>query len=69
MRRAITSLSVLGCATRARAAGVASATPTVTFKAKAVPISGSPHGEHLRQGRIRIRIQDRGKEYGGFPRR
>ena len=42
MRRASTCLAVLGLVA-AGAAGVASAAPTVTFKAKAVPIPGFPH--------------------------
>ena len=42
MRRASTCLAVLGFALLALP-GVASAAPTVTFKAKAVPITGFPH--------------------------
>jgi hypothetical protein len=70
MRRAITSLSVLGLALLALALpGVASATPTVTFKAKAVPIPGFPHTGNIfgKGAAFEAEFHIAGKEYGGFP--
>ena len=50
-------------------AGVASAAPTVTFKAQAVPIPGFPHtGNILGAGSaLRSEFKISGTEYGGFP--
>ena len=68
MRRASTCLAVIGLAVFALA-GVASAAPTVTFKAKAVPIPGFPHTGNIYgagtavQGEFAIS----GTEYGGYP--
>ncbi|HEX7465380.1 MAG TPA: hypothetical protein VF309_01985, partial [Usitatibacter sp.] len=47
----------------------ASAAPTVTFKAKAVPIPGFPHtGNILGAGAaIESEFTIKGNEYGGFP--
>jgi hypothetical protein len=70
MRRAITSVSVLGLALLALALpGVASATPTVTFKAKAVPIPGFPHTGNIfgKGAAFESEFHIAGKEYGGFP--
>ncbi|HEX9480561.1 MAG TPA: hypothetical protein VF927_00535 [Solirubrobacteraceae bacterium] len=70
MRRAITSLSVLGLALLALALpGVASATPTVTFKAKAVPIPGFAHTGNIfgKGAAFESEFKIEGKEYGGFP--
>ena len=48
--------------------GVASATPTVTFKAKAVPIPGFPHtGNILGAGAaLQSEFTIEGNEYGGY---
>jgi hypothetical protein len=67
MRRATTCLAVMGLALLALA-GTASATPTVTLKAKAVPISGFPHTGHLGKGSaVQAEYTISGTEYGGFP--
>jgi hypothetical protein len=68
MRRASTCLAVVGLAVLALAS-VASAAPTVTFKAKAVPIAGFPHtGNILGAGAaIEAEYKISGTEYGGFP--
>jgi hypothetical protein len=70
MRRVITSLAVLGLALLALLLPAApAATPTVTFKAKAVPIAGFPHTGNIKgagaafEGEYNIS----GTEYGGFP--
>src|ERR1700675_3079501 len=47
MRRALTCIAALAVALMAVPA-VASAAPTVTFKAKAVPIAGFPHTGNIR---------------------
>jgi len=49
--------------------GVAFATPTVKFKAEAVPITGFPHtGDILGAGTaVKAEYTIEGKEYGGFP--
>ena len=68
MRRASTCLAVVGLAVLALSS-VASAAPTVTFKAKAVPIPGFPHtGNILGAGAaIEAEYTISGTEYGGFP--
>jgi len=68
MRRASTTLAVLALGLLALPA-VASATPTVTFKAEAVPIPGFPHtGNILGAGAaVHAEYQIEGTEYGGFP--
>src|ERR1700722_16768179 len=70
MRRASTCLAVLGLTVVALALpGLASAAPTVTFKAKAVPIKGFSHtGNILGAGTaIQAQFKISGTEYGGFP--
>jgi hypothetical protein len=70
MRRAITSLTI-GCLALAAFAlpAVASATPTVTFKAKAVPIPGFPHTGNIfgKGAAFEAEYNISGTEYGGFP--
>jgi hypothetical protein len=68
MRRASTCLAVLGVALLALAS-TASAAPTVTLKAKAVPITGFPHtGNILGAGAaVQAEFTIVGTEYGGFP--
>jgi len=68
MRRASTCVAVLGLALLALP-GVASAAPTVTFKAVAVPISGYPDtGNILGAGAaLKSEFTISGTEYGGFP--
>jgi hypothetical protein len=68
MRRASTCLAALGLAVLALPA-VASAAPTVTFKATAVPIPGYPHtGNILGAGALeQAEWTIKGTEYGGFP--
>jgi hypothetical protein len=68
MRRASTCLAVLGLAVLALP-GVASALPTVTFKAEAVPIKGFPHtGNILGAGAaVQAEYQITGTEYQGSP--
>jgi len=68
MRRASTCLAVIGLALLALT-GVASAAPTVTFKAKAVPIPGFPHtGNILGAGAaIEAEYNITGTEYEGSP--
>jgi len=67
MRRASTCLAVLGLAMLALS-GTASATPTVTFEAKAVPIAGFPHtGNILGAGAaVQAEFTIAGTEYGGY---
>jgi hypothetical protein len=67
-RRASICLAVLGLAVLYSSA-VASATPSVTFKARAVPIPGFPHtGNILGAGAaLQVEYRIRGIEYGGFP--
>jgi hypothetical protein len=67
MRRASTCVAVIGMALMALS-GVASAAPTVTFKAKAVPISGFPHtGNILGAGAaVEAQFTITGTEYGGY---
>ena len=70
MRRASTCLAVLGLSAIALALpGLASATPTVTFKAKAVPIKGFAHtGNILGAGAaLQAEYSISGNEYGGYP--
>ena len=70
MRRAITGLTVCGGALIALALpGVASATPKVSFKAKAVPISGFPHTGNIfgAGAAFEAEFKIEGTEYGGFP--
>jgi hypothetical protein len=68
MRRASTCLAVAALAVLALTS-VASAAPTVTFKAKAVPIAGFPHtGNILGAGAaVQAEFNISGTEYGGFP--
>jgi hypothetical protein len=68
MRRASTCLAVLGLALLALP-GIASATPTVKFKAEAVPISGYPGtGNILGAGAaLQAEYQIEGTEYFGSP--
>ena len=68
MRRASALLAVLGLAVVALP-GVASALPTVKFKAEAVPIAGFPHtGNILGAGAaVHAEYKIEGTEYGGFP--
>jgi len=68
MRRASTCLAVLGLAVLALP-GVASALPTVTFKAKAVPIAGFPGtGNILGAGSaVQAEYKITGTEYQGSP--
>jgi hypothetical protein len=68
MRRASTCLATLGLALLCVPAG-ASAAPTVTFKAAAVPIAGFPHtGNILGAGAAsHLEWTIKGTEYGGFP--
>jgi hypothetical protein len=49
--------------------GAASAVPTVTFKAKAVPISGFPHTGNIfgAGAAVEAEYSIKGTEYGGFP--
>jgi len=68
MRRISTCLAVLGLAVLGLSA-TASAAPTVTLKAKAVPIPGFPHtGNILGAGTaLKAEYTISGTEYGGFP--
>ena len=68
MRRISTCLAVLGLAVLGLSA-TASAAPTITFKAKAVPIPGFPHtGNILGAGAaLKTEFTISGTEYGGFP--
>src|SRR5487761_2748074 len=68
MRKASSCLAVLGLSIIALALpSFAAATPTVTFKAKAVPISGFPHtGNILGAGAaLQAEYTIEGNEYGG----
>jgi len=70
MRRAMTGLTVCGMALIALALpGAASATPKVTFKAKAVPIPGFPHTGNIfgAGAAVEAEYHIEGTEYGGFP--
>jgi len=68
MRRASTYLAVLGLAILGLSA-TASAAPTITFKAKAIPIPHFPHtGNILGAGAaVQTEFTISGTEYGGFP--
>jgi hypothetical protein len=68
MRRASTFVALLGL-TLLVLPGVASAAPTVKFKAEAVPISGYPGtGNKLGAGAaLKTEFTISGTEYGGFP--
>lgn len=68
MRRASTCLAVIGLALLA-VPGIASAVPSVSFKAKAVPIKGFPHtGNILGAGAaVEAEYQISGTEYEGSP--
>jgi hypothetical protein len=68
MRRISTCLAVLGLAVLGLSA-TASAAPTITFKAKAVPIPGFPGtGNILGAGAsLQTEFTITGTEYGGFP--
>ncbi len=67
MRRASTCLALLGLAILGSPVA-ASAAPTVTFKATAVPIPGFPHtGNILGAGAaVKFEWTIKGTEYGGF---
>jgi hypothetical protein len=70
MRKASSCLAVLGLAVLALALpGVAAATPTVKFKAKAVPIPGFPHTGNIfgAGAAVEAEYNISGTEYGGFP--
>ena len=70
MRRSPICIAVLGVTAIALALpGFASATPVVTFKAKAVPIKGFPHtGNILGAGAaVQAEYTISGTEYGGYP--
>lgn len=69
-RRAATLMGVVGLAALSLApAGVASATPTVTIRGRAVPIPGFPGtGNILGAGAaVEGEINIKGTEYGGYP--
>jgi hypothetical protein len=68
MRRASTCVAVAALAMLALA-GTASAAPTVTMKAEAVPIPGFPHTGNIygAGAAVKAKINIEGKEYGGFP--
>ncbi|HEY5343978.1 MAG TPA: hypothetical protein VIJ66_10025 [Solirubrobacteraceae bacterium] len=68
MRRISTCLAVLGSAVLGLSA-TASAAPTITLKAVAVPIPGFPHtGNILGAGAaLKTEFKISGTEYGGFP--
>jgi hypothetical protein len=68
MRRVTTCLAVLGLAVLGLSAS-ASAAPTITMKAVAVPIPGFPHtGNILGAGAaLKTEYTISGTEYGGFP--
>src|SRR5271168_3152701 len=68
MRRISTCLAVLGLAALGLSAS-ASAAPTITLKAEAVPIPGFPHtGNILGAGAaLKAEYTISGTEYGGFP--
>jgi len=67
MRRAF-CLALVGTVVLALPAA-ASATPTVSFKAVAVPIPGFPHTGNIRGAGTALKIEYKiaGTEYGGFP--
>ncbi len=67
MRRASTCLAVIGLAVLALS-GTASATPTVTFEAKAVPIAGFPHTGNIfgAGAAVQAEFTIAGSEYGGY---
>jgi hypothetical protein len=69
MRRASTCLALLGLTAIMALPATASAAPTVTFKANAVPIPGFPHtGNILGAGAaVKFEWTIKGTEYGGFP--
>jgi Bacterial low temperature requirement A protein (LtrA) len=68
LRRALACLAVLGLGVLA-APSIAAAAPTVTFKARAVPIPGFPHTGNIRGAGAAEQVEwtIRGTEYGGFP--
>src|SRR2546429_9708098 len=68
MRRASICVAVFGLALLGLA-GTASAAPTVTLKAEAVPIKGFPHTGNIYGAGAAIKavINIKGTEYGGFP--
>jgi hypothetical protein len=70
MRRATISLAAACAGVLALALpGVASAAPTVAFKAKAVPIAGFPHTGNIfgAGAAVESEFKIEGNEYGGFP--
>src|SRR5690242_17084414 len=68
MRRASICVAVLGLAVLGLT-GTASAAPTVTLKAEAIPIKGFPHTGNIYGAGAAVKavINISGKEYGGFP--
>src|SRR4051794_41764147 len=68
MRRASTCVAVLGLAVLGLT-GTASAAPTVTLKAEAIPIKGFPHTGNIYGAGAAVKavINISGKEYGGVP--
>src|SRR5213080_4039649 len=67
MRRASICVALFGLALLGLA-GTASATPTVTLKAEAVPIKGFPHTGNIYGAGAAVKavINIKGTEYGGF---
>jgi hypothetical protein len=68
MRGAFACVAVLGLALLALT-GTASAAPTVTVKAQAVPIPGFPHTGNIygAGAAVKTEVNISGTEYGGFP--
>jgi hypothetical protein len=68
MRRASICVAVFGLALLA-SSGVASALPTVTIKAKAIPIPGFPHTGNIfgAGAAVEAEVRITGNEYGGYP--
>ena len=69
MRRGATGLLGFALAAATIVPGLAAAAPTVSIKAKIVPIAGFPHtGNKLGAGAaVESRVTISGTEYGGFP--
>jgi hypothetical protein len=68
MRRASTCLAALGVLALLALPSMASAKPTVSFKALAVPISGFPHTGNIKGAGAAFKSEFviKGTEYGGF---